>query len=300
MELRHLESFLAIADELHFGRAAARLHITQPSLSQHLRRLERSLGVQLVQRSSHEVRLTPAGRAFRAEATVIMAQLRRAATAAREAASGSAGTLKVGYNFPAAQHVLPGALARMAADCPAVTVALSERRSGPQLSALSEHELDLALVYGRPAGSRFQGRKLGEVPMVAVVGGTHPWATRPGVPFAELAAESCVLFDRAQCPAMHDAILAAAESAGIVLDVTHIVDDPGATALRVSMSPVVGFASAARGLSVGALPGDTRPVGVRLYDPVPIVDLYAVWLADDDNPVRENFVDRIHEMALSG
>ena len=227
MEFRHLESFLAIADELHFGRAAARLHLTQPSLSQQLQRLERSLGVELVARTSHEVRLTSAGRAFRKQAQVIVSQMEKAAHSAREAAAGRVGTVNVGYNFPAGQHVLPAVLGKMNTQYPDVTVALWEKRTGPQLAALADGELDVALVYGRSVASRFRYRRLLQVPLVAVVGQGHKWAGRPGVPFAELAHHPCILFDREQCPAMYDAIMGGAERSGIALNVAHVLDDPG-------------------------------------------------------------------------
>lgn len=291
MEFRHLESFLAIAEELHFGRAAARLHLTQPSLSQQLQRLERTLGVELVARTSHEVRLTSAGQAFEVEARAIVAQMEKAAYSAREAAAGRTGTVRVGYNFPAGQHILPATLARMHTEFPDVTVQLEEKRTGPQLAALSDGGLDIALVYGRPVTSDFQYRRLLRLPMVAVVGQGHKWAGRPGVPFAELSRQPCILFDREQCPAMYDAILSAAERTGIRLTVAHVIDDPGATAILVSVKPLVGFASASRGMFAGAAAGGVRPVSVQLYDPVPTIDLYAVWREADTNPLQDAFLD---------
>ncbi|NKQ58664.1 LysR family transcriptional regulator [Amycolatopsis sp. K13G38] len=291
MEFRHLVSFLAIAEELHFGRAAARLHLTQPSLSQQLQRLERTLGVELVARTSHEVRLTSAGRAFEVEARAIVAQMDKAAHSAREAAAGRTGTVRVGYNFPAGQHILPATLAKMHAEFPDVTVKLEEKRTGPQLASLAEGGLDIALVYGRPVTADFQYRRLLRLPMVAVVGQNHKWAGRPGVPFAELARQPCILFDREQCPAMYDAILSAAERTGIRLNVAHVIDDPGATAILVSVKPLVGFASASRGMFAGAAAGGVRPVPVQLYDPVPTIDLYAVWRDAETNRLREAFLD---------
>lgn len=154
MEFRHLVSFLAIAEELHFGRAAARLHLTQPSLSQQLQRLERTLGVELVARTSHEVRLTPAGRAFEVEARVIVAQMDKAVQSVREVAAGRIGTVRVGYNFPAGQHILPVTLAKMHAEFADVTVRLEEKRTGPQLQALADGDLDIALVYGTSRDQR--------------------------------------------------------------------------------------------------------------------------------------------------
>ncbi|KAA2261432.1 LysR family transcriptional regulator [Solihabitans fulvus] len=300
MEFRQLVSFLAIADELHFGRAAARLHLTQPSLSQQLQRLERTLGVTLVARTSHEVRLTSAGRAFEVEARAIVTRLERAASLAREVAAGRTGTLAVGYNFPAGQHVLPATLTRMHAEFPGVTVALEEKRTGPQLAALADGTLDIALVYGRPRTADFRHRHLLRLPIVAVVGQDHEWAGRASVPFAELAGQPCILFDRAQSPAMYDAILSSAERTGIRLDVAHTLDDPGATSILVSIQPLVGFASASRGMLGGSAAGGVRPVAVPLHNPVPTVDLYAVWRGSGASPLGDAFLSCLEAVDPEG
>lgn len=286
VELRHLVSFLAIADELHFGRAAARLHVAQPSLSAHLQRLERDVGVRLVSRNSHEVRLTPAGAAFLPLARDVVGRLERAAETARAVGAGRVGTVRVGYNFPAGQRVLPDLLATLGRRYPAVDVDMVELRTGPQLAALADGRLDVAMVYGRPAGTDLSSRLLLRVPLVAVVGAGHRWAGRERVPFGELATEPCVLFRRAQSSAMYDAIQSAARTSGIRLTVTEEVDDPGATAIVVAARPVVGFASALRGrLAAGA-----RTAAVGLYDPVPILELHAVWRTDH-GPAVAAFLD---------
>ncbi|MBF6270487.1 LysR family transcriptional regulator [Nocardia farcinica] len=292
MEFRHLVSFITIAEELHFGRAAQRLHLTQPSLSAQLQKLEKSLGVQLVARNSHEVKLTPAGREFEAQARLVVAQLERAAEAAKATAAGRAGTLDVGYNLPASRHVLPAALARMTDRYPDIEVSLWEKRTGPQLAALADGTLDVALVYGHPSSPAFRYRRLlHRVPLVAVVGRMHRWAERPGVPFAELAGQNCVLFAREQCPAMYDAIFRAAAQNEISLAVTHTADDPGATAHMVSVRPLVGFASLPRAISMGMGSPGNSSVAVKLFDPVPTLDLYAVWRADESKPAVEIFLE---------
>ncbi|MFB7874551.1 LysR family transcriptional regulator [Nocardia sp. NPDC056064] len=292
MEFRHLVSFITIAEELHFGRAAQRLHLTQPSLSAQLQKLEKSLGVRLVARNSHEVRLTPAGREFELQARRIIAQLDRAAQAAKATAEGRAGNLNIGYNLPASRHVLPEALTRMTERHPDIAVSLWEKRTGPQLAALADGSLDLALVYGHPSTADFRYRRLlHRVPLVAVVGRRHRWADRPGVPFAELHSQDCVLFAREQCPAMYDTILRAAAETGISLNVTHSADDPGATAHMVSVRPLVGFASLPRAMSMGmGVPG-SGSVAVKLVDPVPTLDVYAVWRADQQNPAVSLFLE---------
>ncbi len=292
MEFRHLVSFITLAEELHFGRAAQRLHLTQPSLSAQLQKLEKSLEVQLVARNSHEVRLTPAGREFELQARQIIAQLDRAAAAAKATAAGRAGSLNIGYNLPASKHVLPDALARLSDRHPGISVSLWEKRTGPQLAALADGSLDLAMVYGHPSTADFRYRRLlHRIPLVAVVGRQHRWAHRSHVPFAELRDQDCVLFARDQCPAMYDTILRSAAQTRISLNITHIADDPGATAHIVAMRSLVGFASLPRAVSAAMGSSDTDPVAVKLVDPVPTLDLHVVWRAEEQNPAVTMFLD---------
>ncbi|WP_063000111.1 LysR family transcriptional regulator [Nocardia jinanensis] len=292
MDFRHLISFITIAEELHFGRAARRLHLSQPSLSAQLQKLEKSLGVQLVARTSHEVELTPAGREFVARARIVVAQMDRAAQAAKATAEGRVGTLNIGYNLPASRHVLPESLARMTDRHPGIEVSLWEKRTGPQLAALADGSLDIALVYGHPSTTDFRYvRLMRRVPLLAVVGRRHPWAHRSSVPFAELADQECVLFAREQCPAMYDSLVRAAASAHITLAVAQTADDPGATAHMVSVRPLVGFASLPRAVSMGMGAAGTGTVAVKLRDPVPMLDLYAVWRADEENPAVGLFLE---------
>jgi len=281
MELRHLRAFLAIADELHFGRAARRLHLAQPSLSQQLQRLERDVGVELVRRSSHEVRLTPAGEVFRGEARRLLDQADRAVAAAHAVASGRAGTLTIGFNFPAGQDVLPAALAVLNAEHPHVQTQLWERRTGPQVEGLLAGELDVGFVYGRPTSPQLSSTELMTVPVVAVVGERHPWAGRESVPIRMLDRQPCLLFRREQSPAMYDAIMGAVDRAGIKLTVTAEVDDPVATGVFVTARQVIGFASASR---VARAPSQGL-AAVLLTDPSPTLTLPVVWRTEDRTPL---------------
>lgn len=290
MELRHLHSFLAISDELHFGRAAARLHLAQPSLSQQLQRLEQSIGVQLVARSSHEVGLTPAGEAFDAEARGILAHVERACEAARQAAAGRTGTIRVGYNYPAGQFVLPRVLARMHAELPEVVVAPREMRTGPQLEGLLDGSLDIGMIYGRPSDASLGSKRLLRLPLVALVGERHPWASLAQVPFAELAGQPCLLFRREHSPKMYDLLTRTAQSAGFSLDVVDRTDDPVATSINVSTRNVVGFCSAPRAAAVCSGATGIRPVALPLVDPVPVLELHAAWRVDLESTVVEEFL----------
>ncbi|MFE3543735.1 LysR family substrate-binding domain-containing protein [Nocardia sp. NPDC059177] len=182
---------------------------------------------------------------------------------------------------------------------PDIVVSLWEKRTGPQLAALAAGTLDIALVYGHPGTADFRYRRLlHRVPLVAVVGRRHRWADRSGVPFAELRDQECVLFAREQCPAMYDTILRSAAETRISLTVTHSADDPGATAHLVSVRPLVGFASLPRALSMRMGAVDDGPVAVKLIDPVPTVDVYAVWRAGQDNPAVPLFLDCLDAAAV--
>ncbi|OZC31803.1 LysR family transcriptional regulator [Gordonia polyisoprenivorans] len=294
MEFRHLASFIAIAEELHFGKAAARLHLTQPSLSAQLQKLEKSLGVQLVVRNSHEVRLTSAGEDFEAHARLIMRQMEQAASSAQSTAAGLCGSLNVGYNMPAGRYILPYAMARMSREHPDISISLWEKRTGPQLAGLVDRSLDLALAYGRPHGAHFRHRRLlANIPIVAIVGRSHRWAGRKVVRFSDLAGEQCLMFGRDQTPAMYDAIFNAAADCGIEVSVAQSADDPGATAHMVTAKPLVGFASLPRAVAVGLGVTGPDPVAVKLVDPVPVLDLYAVWRAEETNAAVAHFLDCI-------
>lgn len=292
MDLRHMHSFIAIAEELHFGRAAQRLNLTQPSLSAQLQKLEKSIGVQLVVRSSHEVRLTPAGLEFEVQARSVVAQLDRVRSLTQAAANGWLGRVDVGYNLPASRHVLPGVLTRMAERYPKVDVRLWERRTGPQLSDLQSGMLDVAMVYGKPTAPDISSKLLLErIPIVGVVGRGHRLAHRDAVPFAELAGEKFVLFQREQCPAMHDAILNAATSCGVGMSVAHTADDPGATEHLVAARPLIGFASLPRVVSMGLGSSRSGAVAVKIVSPTPSVSVYAAWRSGDTDHAVARFLE---------
>ncbi|PPK64908.1 LysR family transcriptional regulator [Actinokineospora auranticolor] len=283
MQFQQLVSFLAIAEEHNFGRAARRLHLAQSSISLHLKRLEREVGVELVARSSHRVSLTPAGEVFLDEVRQVLDLADSAVAAARAVASGRAGTLRVGFNFAAGRLVLPPALVRMHAEHPDLRVDLTEKRSGPQLRALADGELDVALVFGAPTAPGLVSAQVSRVDLVALVTESHPWARRDRVRFRELAGQPCVLFGREQCPAMYDELRAIAGRTGTELAVVAEIDDPLATAATVRARRVVGFASAPRWDQNGL----AGLVTVPIVDPVPSLAIHAVWRRDAETlPVR--------------
>ncbi|WP_410872107.1 LysR family transcriptional regulator [Nocardia sp. A7] len=290
METRHIEAFLAIADELHFGRAAARLHLTQPSLSQQLKRLERHLGVELVSRTSRVVQLTPAGEAFRTDARRILGEVNSATSTVRDIAAGRMGKINIGFNGRAGQLIMPRSLAQLHANYPNITTKLTSSRSGPQLSALTRGDLDVGLLYGGASnGGSVLSRCLVQMRIGALVGQGHRWADRSSISISELAETPCVLFNREVSPAMYDAIMSAGERAGAFPKVAEYMNDSVATGITVAARRYVGFASF---ISMD----EPRPMGLKvvpLVDPEPVVELQVAWRVDSPNEVVQVFLDSL-------
>jgi DNA-binding transcriptional LysR family regulator len=276
LELRYIVAFLAIAEELHFGRAATRLHLAQPTLSQQLQRLERKIGVELVSRTSREVQLTPAGQAFEREARLILEQANRAVSAARETAAGRTGTISIGFNFPAGQRVLEPTLRRMNTDFPGITTRLMEARTGPQLLALAEKKIDVGFVMATTLPEQVRSKHVLTEEIVAFVTPDHPLANRQVLHFKEVARHACVLFPRQQSPGLYDAIFDASDRAGIRPRVAAETDDAGSTAVIASTRGLVGFCTATRSRELY----NRSYTMVRLINPTPEVRIHAVWRTD--------------------
>ena len=291
MELRHITSFLVLAEELHFGRSAARLHISQPSLSLQLQQLERRVGVQLVARTSHSVRLTPAGEAFRREAGPLLGQLDRAVEAARQAGPAASGHLRIGFNFPAGQRVLVPALARMRDTYPQVRTSLLQRHTYGQLAELRRGRLDVAFVYGTCGEEGISQRPILTLPVVGICASDHPLATGERVRWAELARHRCVLPSQSTSPAIHDAVLSAARRNGIDFSAVEVFDDGDAAVVMVASQQVVIFASSVRAETVGMIGLAT----LSFVDPVPEVTIYATWREQETNPAVPLFLDTIDQ-----
>jgi DNA-binding transcriptional LysR family regulator len=291
MELRHITSFLVLADELHFGRSAARLHISQPSLSLQLQQLERRIGVRLVARTSHSVRLTPAGEAFRREVRPLIGQLDLAVEAARQAGQVASGQLRIGFNFPAGQRVLVPTLAKMRDTYPQVRTSLLQRHTCGQLNELRSGRLDIAFIYGTCAEAGVSQRPILTLPVVGICASDHPLAAGESVRWPELARHRCVLPSQSTSPAIHDAVLSAARRNGIDFSAVEVFDDGDAAVVMVASQQVVIFASSVRAETVGMIGLST----LSFVDPVPEVTIYATWREQDKNPAVPLFLDSIDQ-----
>ena len=214
MELRHLRYFTAVADELHFGRAAERLHIAQSPLSQQIRRLESEFGVQLFERNRRSVRLTDAGRLLQEQAGPLLAQAARLEQTMRDAAAGEAGTLTVGFVGSATYGTLPTIVRAFRQGHPQVEVRLEEMTTSPQVEALEAGRIDVGFVRPPVRSELVEVIPLVEERLMVALPDSHPLARRRVVPVSALAGEPFVNFPRLVGSGLYDDIMAVCAAAG--------------------------------------------------------------------------------------
>ncbi len=285
MELRHLRYFVTVAEELHFGRAAARLFIAQPPLSQQIQQLERELGVTLFARTSRRVQLTPAGTAFLLEARQILAHLDTAADAARRAARGETGWLGIGFAASATYDLLPAVLHDFRAAFPEVALSLQELNAVEQASALREKVIHVG--FARPYAPEPEAivHAVQREPFLAALPDLHPLTNRAFLPLAALSNEPFISFPALPKPSYAEIVRLACESAGFT---PHVVQE--VREMQTALSLV------AAGFGIALLPSSVQHLhrdGVAyrpLLEPAPRTELAVVSRRDDPSPVLENFL----------
>src|SRR5689334_364879 len=291
MELRHLRYFVAVAEELNFTRAAARLHTSQPSLSQQIRQLEAHVGVALLERSRHHVALTNAGRIFLRETKDILGRIEHAGRLAKHAADGRAGELSVG-TFPAADvRILPGLRPLMAARLPHLRLILHSKYAVDPVIGLRTGALDAAFVRGPLDADGLEVLALLREQIVVVLPAHHALARRHRIPVRLLHDLPCITMERSLAPALHDAIASLYRHAHIRMHAVSSADN------------VLGHLKLVQdGLGYALLPdsvGALLPPGVILKpldsSPAPTVSVAVAWKAGPVPPLVRAFVDVVRE-----
>jgi DNA-binding transcriptional LysR family regulator len=214
VELRHLRYFLALADELHFGRTAQQLHIAQPALSQQIQKLEREIGTELFLRNRREVRLSPAGAALRPHAERAIREAGTGAEAARRAAAGEIGQLTVGFIETAASSLVPQAVRRFQAERPDVGLTLRELSVGAQVEGLQAGWLDIAIMRPPIEGQGLALEQIADEGLVAAVPSAHELAGRSRVGAAAVAREPLIALSREVVPGLYDQVLGLRQEQG--------------------------------------------------------------------------------------
>jgi DNA-binding transcriptional LysR family regulator len=224
MELRHLRYFVAVAEELHFRRAAERLHVAQPAVSEQVRKLEQELGVRLFDRTQRSVALTTAGTALLEEARHVLRHAEVAQRAARNARDHATMRLRIGYLADSLPASVPRALRHIATSAPSVEIALETGPAARLIQELRARRVD-AVITSLPAPtSGLRTTPLGTQRAVAVLPSLHPQATDAAIALERLAPERLVLLPRAANPAFHDAAMAMCHTAGISPALTEIAE----------------------------------------------------------------------------
>src|SRR5436190_1010190 len=224
MELRHLRYVVAVADTLHFGRAAVRLNMRQPPLSQQIRQLEDELGVKLFDRSRRQVQLTAAGELFVQDARLVLAQASHAARVGERVRQGEAGQLVIGIAGPANAQYFVEIMRLFAQRHPQVRVVIRNMSTAEQLQALMEERLHAGFVTPPTDQTNLRFDTVLHTPIVLAVPRAHPLSSRARVPLTSLAGEPVILFSRSMAPGFFDAITGACRTAGFNLHVKHEVE----------------------------------------------------------------------------
>ncbi|WCS27000.1 LysR family transcriptional regulator [Methylobacterium sp. NMS14P] len=291
-DFSQLRCFAAVAEELHFGRAAARLNMTQPPLSRQIQVLERVLDVQLLERTSRTVRLTAAGRSFLPEAQRILRLAETATHVTRQVAAGRAGVLKFGFTAASAYDFLPRLVTAFRRALPDVTLALREMVSKDQIEELLAGRIDAALV--RPPVTHpdlIAVRALAE-PLVVALPAGNPLALRDGLTPADLGREPLIGYAPNEARYFHDLVLGLVAEAEIrppmvqQLTQIHSILALVRAALGIALVP----AAAERLRFEGVV---FRPLALPAPRPV---ELLLAWRRDADDPLIAQLVSIVAEM----
>lgn len=261
MELRHLRYFIAVAEELNFTRAAERLCISQPPLTQQIKALEAELGFALFDRSNYRIELTDAGRAFAAETSRILGDVRAAVQIAQRAASGETGLVRIGFTESASFNpVVTAGLRRFRLEYPQARITLEESPSLTLLTALRDGRIDAAFVrppLRDPIVIAFH--PLDDEPLVVAVPRGHEFAARPSIELRDLASQMFILYPRAIRPGLADAIVTACEQAGFT---------PRVAQYAPQLSSTINLIAAALGVSI--VPQSMQGMQPHLVSYVPL------------------------------
>ena len=294
MEFRHLRYFLMLAEELHFGRAAQRLAISQPPLSLNIQQLDASVGAQRVTRNSRGVQLTAAGSAFVPAARALLAQASAAAREARDVAEGQSGQLQIGFAGTMRYCGLPQILSRFQASHPRLRLVLRELSSSEQLSELLRDRLDVGFVHTPRVPPGFEQILVASQPLVACLPASHPQASEARLGLQALVGQDLVVVSRTVSPDYHERILQLCEQSGWMPPVVHELRHWLSVVSLVSQG--LGVALVPEALAQSALAG---AVFVPLSEVDVRYDTRCLWRSDRDQTALGDFVQAV-SVGLAG
>ena len=286
-ELHQLRCFVATAEELHFGRAAARMNMTQPPLSRQIQLLEHVLGVKLLDRTSRAVKLTPAGRVFLLEARRILRLTESAALATRRIASGEAGTITLGFTAASGYSFLPRLLLQRASHAPNIDVALKEMVSSEQVDSLLTGRIDVGLLRPPITRSEFTTLKVASEQLVAALPFGDERLGHAALDLQDFDGKPLIMYAPDGARYFHDLLSGLFKTAGVTpITVQSLSQIHSILALvRAGMGAAL-VPEAAMSLHFDDV--HFRPVRTQPESPA---ELFAAWRTDNDNPALSAFLD---------
>lgn len=289
MELTHLRYFVAIAEELHFGRAAAKLHIAQPALSQQIKRLEDELDVKLFNRTSRRVELSAAGKVFLNKAYGIIERADEACAIIMSLGKGQSGYLSIAFNEPAINTFLPKAIEKFMRKYPEVQLSLKEMEITEQFKAFDEKRLDLGFM--RPYGhntSAYSKRLTMREQYVLALPVNHKLCANSSLTLDMIGNEALILFPRAEHPQLRNRFDECFQLAGFQPNIIQELSSKRTTLALVETGIALAFVPESSMLH--------SPPGVefrKLNSNLPAVEIFVLWRSENDSPLIRNFLDLI-------
>jgi len=291
IELRHLRYFIAVAEELHFGHAAARLNISQPPLSQQIQILEQQVGARLLARTNRSVALTPAGKQFLADSRQILSQVDDAAARAARLHQGETGELRIGFTSSAPFiKAVSDTLSSFRQHYPDVHILTRETNTREQIAPLNEGSLDLGLMRNTLLPDTLAWKRILREPLLALIHRDHPLAAQAAVSLAELAREPFVFFDPHVGTGLYDDILGLMRRYQLAPVIAQEVGEA---------MTIIGLVAAGMGVSI--LPASFHRVQLNEMRWVPIREADAVsemWLVWSKHHEQSAAAARFREQLL--
>jgi DNA-binding transcriptional LysR family regulator len=294
IELRHLRYFITVAEELHFGRAAERLHMAQPPLSQQIRQLETQLGFQLFYRTKRSVRLTEAGQVFLDYCHQIMAQLEQGIQAGQQASRGEIGKLSIGFVSSTAYSVLPDLLQQFRNQFPGVALTLRELTTDQQVQWLHDKRIDVGFLRPPVEDPAFQQVIVLREPLVVALPERHPLAAVSKVALKSLTSEPFILFPRRLATGLYDQIISLCQQAQF---------SPRVVQEAIQIQTIISLVAAEMGIAIVPVSiQNLQRTGVvyrPLQEPTPEAAIAVVWRQADSSPTLAQFLQVVKNHSCS-
>nr|WP_319492283.1 LysR substrate-binding domain-containing protein [uncultured Desulfobacter sp.] len=286
MELRQLRYFTAVAEELHFGRAAKRMNISQPPLSMQIRNLENELGTRLFNRTSRQVELTTAGEVFLVQVEQILAALDGAVESAKQAGQGNIGRLSVGFIGPAMDAFLPEIIRGFQSRYSGIRLSLTESGTSRQIEDLYAGRIQVGFVRlyrHKPDGLTAQ--IIRQEQYVLAVPSDHPFARQKKVALSQLKNEPFIMYPRSVQPQLYDTMMACFKNSGFTPNIVQEARTKHTT-----------IALVAAGLGAAVVPSSSKVIGrcgvffLDIDASLPHIEISMIWRQKDKNPALARFV----------